>query len=71
MMEFLMQYKDMLIEGTYETLLMTFASTIFAYIIGLPLGVTMVITDAHGISLTKLLTRFWEQSLISAVRFLS
>ena len=55
MMEFLMQYKDMLLEGTYETLLMTFASTIFAYIIGLPLGVTMVITDARGISPHKTL----------------
>ncbi len=55
MMEFIMQYKDMLIEGTYETLLMTFASTIFAYIIGLPLGVTMVTTDARGISPHKTL----------------
>ncbi|MBQ3501277.1 MAG: methionine ABC transporter permease, partial [Oscillospiraceae bacterium] len=53
MMEFFLEYKDMLLEGTYETLLMTFASTIFAYIIGLPLGVTMVITDAHGISPNK------------------
>ena len=55
MMEFLMQYKDMLLEGTYETLLMTFASTIFAYIIGLPLGVTMVVTDARGINPHKTL----------------
>ena len=55
MMEFFLEYKDMLIEGTYETLLMTFASTIFAYIIGLPLGVIMVATDAHGISPNKTL----------------
>ena len=55
MMEFLMQYKDMLLEGTYETLLMTFASTIFAYINGLPLGVTMVVTDARGINPHKTL----------------
>ena len=55
MMEFFMQYREMLLEGTYETLLMTFASTIFAYIIGLPLGVTMVITDARGISPHKTL----------------
>ena len=53
MMEFFLEYKDMLFEGTYETLLMTFASTIFAYVIGLPLGVTMVITDAHGINPNK------------------
>ena len=43
----------MLLEGTYETLLMTFASTIFAYLIGLPLGVIMVATDARGISPNK------------------
>lgn len=53
MMEFFLEYKDMLLEGTYETLLMTFASTIFAYIIGLPLGVIMVATDVHGISPNK------------------
>ena len=34
---------------------MTFASTIFAHIIGLPLGVIMVITDARGISPHKTL----------------
>ncbi|MBR5310665.1 MAG: ABC transporter permease [Oscillospiraceae bacterium] len=55
MMEFFMEYKEMLLEGTYETLLMTFASTVFAYFIGLPLGVTMVITDAHGICPKKTL----------------
>ncbi|MBQ7123013.1 MAG: ABC transporter permease [Oscillospiraceae bacterium] len=52
-MEFFLEYKDMLLEGSYETLLMTFASTIFAYIIGLPLGVIMVATDEHGISPNK------------------
>ncbi|MBE6899411.1 MAG: ABC transporter permease [Ruminococcaceae bacterium] len=52
-MEFFLEYKDMLLEGTYETLLMTFASTIFAYVIGLPLGVIMVATDARGISPNK------------------
>lgn len=53
MMDFIMTYKDMLLEGTYETLLMTFASTIFAYVIGMPLGVIMVATDEHGISSNK------------------
>ena len=55
MMEFFMQYNEMLLEGIYETLLMTFASTIFAHIIGLPLGVIMVITDARGINPHKTL----------------
>ncbi len=36
-------------EGFLETLYMTLASTAFAYIIGLPLGLTLVVTDADGI----------------------
>lgn len=53
MTEFLATYKDLLIRGTLETLYMTFASTVFAYIIGLPLGVIMVITDKKGIAPNK------------------
>ncbi len=51
--EFFSKYGEMLLEGTYETLLMTFASTVLAYVIGLPLGVTMVITGEHGITPNK------------------
>lgn len=40
----LLAYKDMLIEGTFETIYMTFTSTFFAYLIGLPLGILVVIT---------------------------
>ena len=53
MTEFLATYKDLLIQGTLETLYMTFASTVFAYIIGLPLGVIMVVTDKKGIAPNK------------------
>lgn len=53
MTEFLATYKDLLIRGTLETLYMTFASTVFAYIIGLPLGVIMVVTDKKGIAPNK------------------
>lgn len=53
MTEFLLQYKDLLIQGTLETLYMTFASTVAAYILGLPLGVIMVITDKKGIAPNK------------------
>ena len=53
MTEFLATYQDLLIRGTLETLYMTFASTVFAYIIGLPLGVIMVITDKKGIAPNK------------------
>ncbi len=50
MTEFFAAYKDMMIEGTGQTLFMTFASTIIAYIVGLPMGVIMVVTDKKGIA---------------------
>lgn len=41
--------KMMLIEGTWATLYMTLASTFFGYILGLPLGIVLTITDKDGI----------------------
>ena len=38
---------------TYETLLMTFISTILAYLIGLPLGVILKITGKNGLKENK------------------
>ena len=40
----------MLWSGTGETLLMVFASTVFGYVVGLPVGVLLTISDADGIS---------------------
>jgi D-methionine transport system permease protein len=40
---------NMLIEGTIDTLYMTLFSTAFGYILGLPLGVILVVTDKDGI----------------------
>ena len=46
-------FKDGMLElvstGFVETLYMTLASTFFAYIIGLPLGLLLVVTDKDGI----------------------
>ena len=39
----------MLLEGTWATLYMTLFSTFYGYVIGLPLGVIMTITDKDGI----------------------
>ena len=41
--------RNMLFEGTGATLYMTLGSTVFGYIIGLPLGITLAITDKEGI----------------------
>lgn len=42
-------YGDILLQGTGDTLIMVVISTILAYILGLPLGVLLVITQPHGI----------------------
>ena len=39
----------MLIEGTVDTLYMTFVSSLFAYILALPLGVALVVTREDGL----------------------
>lgn len=55
---FLAQYGSLLGEGTVDTLVMTIVSTIFAYVIGLPLGVLLSITAPHGI---------WPKKILNAV----
>ena len=40
---------SMILTGLYETLLMTVASSFFSYVIGIPLGVIMVVSDTNGI----------------------
>ena len=39
----------MLLEGIRDTLYMTLASTLFGYIIGLPVGIVLTVTDKDGI----------------------
>lgn len=43
------QYGALLLQGTVDTLVMTGVSTVFAYLLGLPLGVLLTITQPHGI----------------------
>lgn len=40
---------SMILTGLYETLLMTAASSFFSYVIGIPLGVLLVVSDTNGI----------------------
>jgi len=51
------QYGSLLAEGTRDTLVMTIVSTVFAYALGLPLGVLLSITQPHGILPRKGLNR--------------
>lgn len=39
----------MLLEGTRDTLYMTLMSTFFGYVLGLPLGILLAVTDKEGI----------------------
>lgn len=43
------EYGNVLMEGIWDTLVMTGISTVFAYILGLPLGVALIITQPQGI----------------------
>ena len=55
--EFWSEYGSLLAEGTRDTLVMVLVSTVFAYVIGLPLGVLLVLTQPHGICPCKPLNR--------------
>ena len=51
------EYGELLLEGTRDTMIMVVISTVFAYIIGLPLGVLLSISQPHGIWPHKWFTR--------------
>lgn len=42
---FFAQYGELLAQGTWDTIVMSLVSTAFAYVIGVPLGVLVVLTD--------------------------
>ena len=43
------EYGSILLEGIRDTLIMTGVSTVLAYLLGLPLGVALILTQPHGI----------------------
>ena len=55
---FISQYGALFAQGTVDTLVMTLASTLFAYVIGVPLGVFLVITAKDGL---------WPQRALNTV----
>lgn len=40
---------QLLLDGTLETLYMTLVSTLFAYVLGIPLGIALTVTDKQGL----------------------
>ena len=55
---FISQYGALFAQGPVDTLVMTLASTLFAYVIGVPLGVLLVITAKDGL---------WPQRALNTV----
>lgn len=49
MSEFFAEYGNLLLVNTWITIYVTTLSTLFAYILGVPLGVLLLITQPHGI----------------------
>lgn len=62
----------MLIEGTLQTLYMTIVSTVFAYVLGLPLGILVYITGENGIMPQKILNKIvgWIVNIGRSVPFI-
>lgn len=65
-------YGAVLIEGTGDTLVMTFVSTFFAYLIGLPMGVALTVTQPHGIRPNKAVNQIlgWIVNIGRSVPFI-
>lgn len=53
--EFFNEYGTLLFEETWDTIIMTFVSTAFAYLIGVPIGVLLTITSPGGLRPHKVL----------------
>ena len=47
--EYWLNYGALLVEGTWDSIVMTGLSTLFAYILGIPLGVLVVLTAQGGL----------------------
>ncbi|WP_297629574.1 methionine ABC transporter permease [uncultured Slackia sp.] len=46
---FIDQYGALMVQGTWDTVVMTVLSTAFAYVIGIPLGVLLILTAPGGL----------------------
>lgn len=62
----------MLLEGTRDTLYMTLVATLFGYVIGLPLGVILTITDVDGITPNEVIYKILDVivNLLRSIPFL-
>ena len=64
--------KDMLIQGTKDTLYMTLVSTFFGYVAGLPIGILLTVSDKNGIAPCPVVYRILDfiVNIIRSIPFL-
>lgn len=70
--EFWSEYGGILLTGTRDTLVMVLISTLFAYLLGLPLGVALTVTQPHGIRPSKTVNQIlgWIVNIGRSVPFI-
>ena len=56
---------EMMAQGIWDTCYMTLVSTFFGYVIGLPLGIALTLTDENGITPIGRSTGCWISSSMS------
>lgn len=62
----------MMAEGVRDTLLMTLVSTLFGYILGLPMGIALAVTDKDGIKPNALIYKILDviANIVRSIPFL-
>jgi len=62
----------MLLEGIRDTLYMTFVSTLAAYILGLPMGIALTVTDKDGLKPNRVIYRIFDviSNVVRSIPFL-
>lgn len=66
------QIWQMIAEGIRDTLYMTLVSTLIAYIIGLPMGIALTVTDAGGLAPNRIIYRIFDviSNVVRSIPFL-
>ncbi|MFU0515345.1 methionine ABC transporter permease [Gardnerella vaginalis] len=70
--QFIDEYGELLIEGTRDTISMTSISTLFAYVIGLPIGVLLITSAKQGIRPNSYLNAVlgWIVNIVRSIPFI-
>lgn len=68
----IMKYFPLLVEGTVDTIYMMVLSTFFAYLLGLPMGVSLFVTKKGGIAENRLFHSVfgWVVNMLRSIPFI-